>query len=479
MEFSKEQQESFDKYIQGENIFITGPGGTGKTALIRSIYAHAIAHQKNIQVCALTGCASILLECRAKTIHSWSGVGLCQGHTETIVKKVVSNRYKNKPWKRVDVLVIDEISMMSMKLFDTLNQIGKLTRRNFKNPFGGIQIIFSGDFYQLPPIKTSEDQDANKFCFESEDWKTIFPPQSCIQLVKVFRQNDEKYISILNQIREGRLKRSSIDTLNGYINRSKPSIQPTKLYPTRIQVDHINNQEMNNLLTEEYQFHIQKQYDLPIMDKRKPTRISFTKEDVEKELKQIENSILCEETLKLKVGTHVMCIINTDVYIYPLCNGSQGIVRSFIDGLPNVEFTQLNRTFQCVIRPHIWTSENIEGIGISQIPLIHSWALTIHKSQGMTLDIAEIDAGNGIFECGQTYVALSRIKSLDGLYLTSFNYEKIKINRKVKEFYETTFTKDHTLLQVTIPITTTSIPTQINKFSYFENKLSSELESDI
>jgi len=95
----------------------------------------------------------------------------------------------------------------------------------------------------------------------------------------------------------------------------------------------------------------------------------------------------------------------------------------------------LNRTFDCVIKYYTWSSENIEGIGISQIPLIHSWALTIHKSQGTTLDVAEIDVGNGIFECGQTYVALSRIKSLDGLYLSSFDYTKIKINRKVRDFY--------------------------------------------
>jgi len=434
MEFSKEQQDAFNKYMEGSNVFITGPGGTGKSALIRKIYSDSITKQKKIQVCALTGCAAILLECRAKTIHSWAGVGLCQGSQESIVKKVISNRYKKQPWKQVDILIIDEISMMSQQLFDVLNQIGKITRNQPSKPFGGIQIIFSGDFYQLPPIKKTEDV---KYCFESEDWNNTFPQESCILLVKIFRQLDDTYINILNQIREGRLKRSSIEILNQCINKELPSdFKPTKLYPTRYQVDSINNSEFNKLQTEELLFKSVNQYDLPIVDKHKPTKLSFTKEFVDTELVQIQNNLLCEKVVKLKIGSQVMCIINTESYGYPLCNGSQGIVISFVEGFPNIQFTQSNRRFECVIKYHTWVSENIEGIGVSQLPLINAWALTIHKSQGTTLDIAEIDVGDGIFECGQTYVALSRIKSLDGLYLSSFNYNKIKISRKVQLFYQ-------------------------------------------
>ena len=432
MNLSNEQQQVFDKYIQGENIFITGPGGTGKTALIRSIYRHALSTRKNIQVCALTGCASILLECRAKTIHSWSGIGLGQGEIDAIVKKVIANRNKTQPWKIVDILIIDEVSMMSKKIFDMLNLIGKITRKSYK-PFGGIQVIFSGDFYQLPPVGIQDEPDTTRFCFESEDWSTVF--NSSIALTQIFRQNDPIYISVLNQIREGRLKRRSIELLKGYVNRPLPQTRPTKLYPTRNQVDKINNNEMAKLTSEEFQYRTRNHYDLPIVDKKKPTMLSFSKDAIEQELERMKNSIMCDPITKLKVGTQVMCVVNTEDYGTPLCNGSQGTVIGFAGEFPIIQFVQLNRTFDCVIKYYTWSSENIEGIGISQIPLIHSWALTIHKSQGTTLDVAEIDVGNGIFECGQTYVALSRIKSLDGLYLSSFDYTKIKINRKVRDFY--------------------------------------------
>jgi ATP-dependent DNA helicase PIF1 len=435
MNLSNEQQQVFDKYIQGENIFITGPGGTGKTALIRSIYKHAISTRKNIQVCALTGCASILLECRAKTIHSWSGIGLGQGEIDAIIKKVIANRNKTQPWKIIDILIIDEVSMMSKKLFDTLNLIGKITRKSYQ-PFGGIQVIFSGDFYQLPPVGIQDEPDTSRFCFESEDWSSTF--QTSIALTQIFRQNDPIYISVLNQIREGKLKRRSIELLQGYVNRPLPPTKPTKLYPTRNQVDKINNNEMLKLTGDEFQFKTRTHYDLPIVDKKKPSKLSFSKEAIDQELERMKNSIMCDPITKLKVGTQVMCVVNTEDYGVPLCNGSQGTVIGFVDEYPNIQFVQLNRTFDCVIKYYTWSSENIEGIGISQIPLIHSWALTIHKSQGTTLDIAEIDVGNGIFECGQTYVALSRIKSLDGLFLSSFDYTKIKINRKVRDFYKQT-----------------------------------------
>lgn len=438
-EFSEEQTIAFNKYIQGENIFITGPGGTGKSLLIKHIKKHADMNNKKIQVCAMTGCAALLLSCKAKTLHSWSGIGLGNGTIEQHVNKIMNNTFKKAVWKNIGTLIIDEISMMSKKIMEMLDTIGKKIRKNNK-PFGGIQLIFSGDFYQLPPVGNKDEPDTMKFCFESEFWNETFKKDNHIELKKIFRQKDEEYCKILNEIREGRLKRSSLNKLMEQVSKNEEDIKsteiiPTKLFPVRNKVDVINNEQIGNLKGEEYIFESKFNLEVPISEtEKKINKSKFTSEQIKSELEYIQGNLLCEKILKLKVGAQVMSIANIEYPNGIICNGSQGIIKEFNDkGLPVVKF---HSGFEITMNSHIWPSENIPGIGVSQIPLILSWAITIHKSQGASLDKAEIDAGSSIFECGQTYVALSRVKSLNGLYLTSFDVNKIRINKKVREFYE-------------------------------------------
>lgn len=439
MELSREQKIAFDKYVQGHNIFITGPGGSGKSELIRMINKHALNNFKYIHVTALTGCAAILLNCKAKTLHSWASIGLANGTIEQLVLKIKKNKFAQKVWKETNILVVDEVSMLSMKLFDTLNVIGKTVRKNHK-PFGGIQVIFSGDFYQLPPVGDYLEPNTQSFCFESDDWFSVFHRDNQIELQKIFRQTDDIYSNILNQIREGRIKRKANDLLLKYVGRELDTnliVEPTKLFPTRNKVEQINTFKMSSLNTEMREYKIKYSTDLELTKGGREIKRQFSENEIKMELDFLAGNLLCDKEIKLKIGSQVMCVINLksekgDILI---CNGSQGIVNSYCEatGCPNVKY---NNGIEMIMMRNLWISEKIPGIGVSQIPLILSWALTIHKSQGASLDVAEIDVGSGIFECGQTYVALSRVRSLNGLYLTSYDPKMIRIHKKVKDFYD-------------------------------------------
>ena len=340
-------------------------------------------------------------------------------------------------WKGIDILIIDEVSMMSRKLFETLDAIGKAVRKN-KSPFGGIQLIFSGDYYQLPPVGNKDEPETSQFCFESPLWFETFKIEDHVNMETIFRQTDPIYQRILNQLREGRLKRSSNEMLLQYVGREIPTdsiIRPTKLYPTRNKVDYINMSEMEKLGGQEYEYKLKYNMDLDMSAKERDLRMQFTREQIKTELMYLQSNLRCDEIVKLKIGSQVMCIANIELDNGDiLCNGAQGVVIEISGtGLPVVKF---KNGYQMTMTYHVWPSEIIPGIGVSQIPLILAWALTIHKAQGSTLDIAEVDAGSGIFECGQTYVALSRVKNLEGLYLSSFDAKRVRINRKVQEFYE-------------------------------------------
>ena len=451
MELSPEQQQAMDAFTAGRNIFLTGPGGTGKTALIKQMVDFCKTTGRKIQVCALTGCAAVLLSCQAKTVHSWAGIGLANGPADLIVKRVITNKFKAAPWKKIDVLIIDEVSMMSQKIFELLDSIGRKVRKDKAHlPFGGLQIVFSGDFYQLPPVMRDDGEDPTgaAFCFESGQWKTTF--QETIQLKKIFRQTDLAYTTILNQIRVGKLFKSSLDILAPHIGKTLPqSFVPTILLPRRRDAEMINALELAKLTGEEKRYNLAPVDTLPEGSTGTGAGGSSTSKAtllkvaaaaaVSPEQRSMEetfliNSIMADKTVVLKKGAQVMCIANIDMESSePIVNGSQGIVIDFVGGLPLVKF---NNGARRTVGFHVWNSENVPSVGVKQIPLIYAWAITIHKAQGVSLDMAQIDAGSNIFECGQTYVALSRVKSLEGLYLTAFNPQKIKVNKKVQEFYQ-------------------------------------------
>ena len=456
---SPEQKLAFQKYISGQNVFITGPGGTGKSALIREIYKYATQREHNIQVCALTGCAAVMLDCKAKTIHSWAGIGLANGDVERIVQRVDKNFFKKKDWRKTRTLIIDEVSMMSKRLFDILDIVGKTVRNCHTRPFGGIQLIFCGDFYQLPPVGVNtEDPDNSRFCFESESWFHTFPKENQIQLKQIFRQNDPVYCQILNQVREGRITRRTDEILRSRVGVVLPDVsedgtpqtKPTILYSTRSRADEINRLEMDklNILDPDsptYTYELKYATDLPLSDKERQLRASQSHERIMTELQSLKNSILCDDIVHLRVGAQVMCVVNMEEAVTtaatPICNGSQGVIVRMTENpagagaSPPLPVVRFNNGLEMTVNYHTWVSDNIPGIGVSQIPLILSWAITIHKSQGATLERCIIDIGERVFEAGQSYVALSRVKSLQGLSIMSYDVTKIMVNKRVKAYY--------------------------------------------
>ena len=436
IEFTPSQQKAIDKFINKENIFITGPGGSGKSAVIRKIVEHADKTGIRYQVCGLTGCASVLLKCGAKTLHSWSGIGLGKGAIEIVSHKVAANKYKRNNWRNVDLLIIDEVSMMSEHLIELLDMTAKKCRKN-NRLFGGLQVIFSGDFYQLAPVGDRDDESkrTHNFCFESPIFDQLFPNDNKICFNEIFRQTDNTYTKILNQIRVGKISKKSIKTLTDRVGKkyTGTDIKPTRIYPLKKLVNKLNTTSMAKLTGSERKFKIEA---APIPDMSSFRELNITPDQIKTEIEYLKNNVNCDKTLVLKKGAQVMCIVNIDVdgSSGSICNGSQGVVEDFdsITGYPIVKF---RNGITRLMKPHSWDSELYPNVSVLQVPLILAWAITIHKAQGASIELAEIDIGNSVFACGQTYVALSRVVSLDGLYLTSFNYKKIKVSSKVKKFY--------------------------------------------
>jgi len=462
---SVEQKYSFAKFLQGHNLFVTGPGGTGKTRLIQFMVEYMNSIGKPHQVCALTGCAATLLNCKAKTIHSWSGVKLAKGNPEDIIRRVVKGRSYPKAWRGVEVLIVDEVSMMSRKMFDLLDQIGRTVRKYAAKPFGGIQLVFTGDFFQLPPIPDYDDPTSGEFCFQHPKWGKTFKPENCIELKTFFRQTDPAYISILQEVRRGSISPSNIDLLQsrltrGRVTEQKNGVFPTKLFPVRTKVDTINETSYEKLEGDE------KTYRFSVTTKAK-TRIDtgallsqselahceeLTSDQLSQEVDNLITSLFTEKVVRLKIGTLVMCTANIEVD-RGICNGSQGIVVGYAEAtttiLPDelmakktgpasalVPVVKFANGVTMKVAPYQRQSEEYPCIVVAQIPLCLAWALTIHKIQGATLDMAEMDIGRSIFAAGQSYVALSRVKTLDGLYLSEFYSSKIKANPLVVEFYD-------------------------------------------
>lgn len=418
----------FECYLNKKNIFITGSGGTGKTYSIQKIYKHAIENNKKISITALTGVAALLLDCNATTIHSWAGIGLSNKSNDVIIKKILSSNFYKHNWVNTEILVIDEISMLSEKIFDLLDTIGKKIRNNNK-PFGGIQLIFSGDFFQLPPVNEIY------FCFESDNFLLTF--DEIIILDKIYRQTNKKFSNILLNLRQGLISNKTIKLLNDKIidinyKELNNESNIVRLVPTKAMANEINEKFMNKIKSKIYIYKRTYDENTDSLSEIEKIKLRLMSElEKENEYNFIKQSNLTDEKLCLKKGCFVMCISNLDLKC-GIANGSIGEVIDFSEKkYPIVKFEK--KTIE--VCKKVWKSDNIPGISINQVPLILAWGITIHKAQGLTLSRAILDIGNNIFEAGQMYVALSRLKDLDNLYLQNFSIDNLKVNKKVLEFY--------------------------------------------
>jgi ATP-dependent DNA helicase PIF1 len=351
-----------------------------------------------------------------------------------------------KNWFNLKCLIVDEVSMMSLKILLILDSLTRKIYNKPNLPFGGLQVIFSGDFYQLPPVNScDQEKEASMFCFEHTLWNEIFPPENQIVLKTIFRQEETQFLKVLKYVRKGKITKTTKESLEARVltieqlEDVRKSKVVTIINPYKKDTELINNKSYKELGdVEKYSYNIKflkktskKQESLDDeLDNLQITSNTSLKHQYE----FLADNIMAENSIEIKLGTHVMCIANVDLNSEnQIANGSQGIVVGFEKGQPLVKFNNIEKPI--LVGPFTWTSESNKNISVSQIPLIYAWAITIHKSQGVTLDAAIMDIGKNIFEYGQTYVALSRVKTLEGLYLTSFDYTKIAANPKVKKFY--------------------------------------------
>jgi len=398
------QQQALKILKSGANVFLTGSAGTGKTFLLNQLISYLKKSKIRTGVTASTGIAATHLE--GRTIHSWSGIGIKKEMDEKSLKHIVKNKKLNKRIKETKILIIDEISMLDADRLSLVDRVCKKVKDPFL-PFGGLQIIMCGDFFQLPPVSKGQKP---QFAYESSIWQNS--NIKVCYLSKQFRQNDSRFTDILNKIRENKAGSEELNLLKTRLHQSiNLSVKPTQLYTHNIKVDAINDSELSRISEKEMTYHMTGHGSKNLVD-------------------FLKKNCLAPEELKLKIGAIVMFVKNNFEAGY--VNGTLGKVVDYDDNkYPIIEITSGRHI---VTSPTTWNmEENNEVVAsVRQIPLRLAWAITVHKSQGMSLDAAEIDLSKS-FVYGMGYVALSRIRRLDNIKLMGINQIALQVSPEVVE----------------------------------------------
>lgn len=393
----------------GVNVYLTGSAGSGKTYLLNKYISYLFMHDIPCAVTASTGIAATHMN--GMTIHSWSGIGIKDYLDEKGLEQLEEKKYLWKRFDKARVLIIDEISMLHASQLDMIEKVCRRFKRNDK-PFGGLQVILSGDFFQLPPINKKEGDNESGMVFKSKAWQ-ILNPAICY-LEEQHRQEDNTLTEILNTIRSNDVEEKHYEILKSRIGaKLKNEVKATKLYTHNVNVDSINNIELSLIDEKEILF-------------------TMTSSGPEPLVEILKKSCLAHNELRLRIGAEIMCIKNNFEEGY--VNGSRGKIIGF-QNEDNSPIIELYNGRKITLKPELWAIEEDGKIkaSVSQIPLRLAWAITIHKSQGMSLDNAEIDLSR-TFSYGMGYVALSRVRTLEGISLVGFNSDALLVDPRILEF---------------------------------------------
>lgn len=400
------QAEALDILKMGHNVFLTGAAGSGKTHTLRTYIQYLKEHHVPVAVTASTGIAATHLG--GMTIHAWSGLGIRDDLTEIDIEDLESRQYLWKRYEATKVLIIDEISMLHHFRFDLLDRLCRAFKRK-DTPFGGMQVVLCGDFFQLPPVTRPGEPDAY-FAYHSRIWRNM--NLKICYLEEQHRQQDSEFLSVLNAIRTNTVDEDIVLTLQGRLHQdTHAEVSPTKLSSHNEDVDFVNDEELKKVKGKEKKY---------VMTSRgNPNLVAALKK-----------SCLAPETLTVRVGARVMFVKNN--YEKGYVNGTLGEVEGYdVNGNPLVR-TVAGKCISATIESWSIEEDGKVKAEISQIPLRLAWAITIHKSQGMSLDAAEIDLSKS-FVVGMGYVALSRVRSLNGIKLLGFNNTALQVHPEVLE----------------------------------------------
>lgn len=418
---SPAQKKAIEAVFQGKNILLTGPAGTGKSHTIKRIKDIYEKKKLIIGTTSTTGASAILIE--GKTIHSWAGIGIC-GSKETALKRVMTYAKPQERIRTTSLLIIDEVSMLSSNMLEILDYVFRSVRGSDR-AFGGIQVILCGDFFQLKPVK------ANDLAFESAGWNTLI--NEVHELTFIFRQDNAAFCKALNEIRIGEVSQETVKLIEQCIGREfEGDIKPTELYPINADVYSINESELWKLATETNPVREIEALD-EIIEKPRPKR-EYTAKFLTECKERMNKDCMAPAVLQMAIGAQVMLIKNLNVDA-GLANGSRGVITGFGQkGEPIVKF---RNGHEMQMQVNIWFMRVNETTKIkrTQFPIVLAFAVSIHKSQGCTLDLMKVDLGANIFTDGQFYTAISRIRDVSGLSIITLDWNKVLVDKRVKEFY--------------------------------------------